>query len=232
MLRYPRFLTLLLLLVPFLSGVSPYQQAGGFTWQWWYWLCLIGLLVVGLLLFISLLAGRQAPPPPVEPERYPTTLSHTPAPPPPAPAVELEHPAPVESETPSVPAPEPTPEPVVEPTAAADPLAAPTSAPEPEPMVEPVSFAPEPAAVDDLTRIEGIGPKISELLQAAGIGTFAGLAAASPDQLKEILEAAGPQFRLADPISWPEQAGLAAAGDWDRLQTLQDTLKGGREVAS
>lgn len=87
--------------------------------------------------------------------------------------------------------------------------------------------APKAAAVDDLTRIEGIGPKISVLLEEAGIRSFADLAAANVDRLREIVAAAG-LTALADPGSWPEQARLAAEGQWERLQTLQDKLKGGR----
>jgi len=92
--------------------------------------------------------------------------------------------------------------------------------------------APEPpAAPDDLKRIEGIGPKLSSVLQEAGIVTFAQLAAASPDQLEQILEAADPRLlRLTKPASWPEQAALAATGEWEALEALQGTLKRGRKA--
>ena len=90
--------------------------------------------------------------------------------------------------------------------------------------------APAPEA-DDLTRIEGIGPKISGVLNAAGITTFAQLAAAEPTRLLQVLEEADPRLlRLADPQTWPEQAELAAAGNWDALQALQDEMKGGRRA--
>lgn len=88
-----------------------------------------------------------------------------------------------------------------------------------------------PAVPDDLKRIEGIGPKISSVLQEAGIMTFAQLAAASPERLVQILQAADPRLlRLADPASWPEQAALAATGGWKALEALQGTLKGGRRA--
>jgi predicted flap endonuclease-1-like 5' DNA nuclease len=61
-----------------------------------------------------------------------------------------------------------------------------------------------------------------------GILTFAQLAGTSIDHLQAILEAAGPNFRLADPTTWPEQAKLAADGTWDELEALQDRLIGGR----
>lgn len=87
-----------------------------------------------------------------------------------------------------------------------------------------------PLERDDLKRIEGIGPKIAQLLADHGIRTFAQLAATSTDRLSSILEQAGPNYRLADPTSWPEQAGLAADGAWDELQALQDRLLGGRRA--
>jgi len=84
-----------------------------------------------------------------------------------------------------------------------------------------------PAKPDDLTVIEGIGPKISRILQDAGITTFSQLAEADVDHLRSILAAAGLRY-LADPTTWPEQARLAAAGDQAGLQALQASLKGGR----
>ncbi len=87
----------------------------------------------------------------------------------------------------------------------------------------------EERAPDDLRRIEGIGPKISRLFQDAGIRTFAQLAASDVAMLRVILDDAG-IGRIADPTTWPEQAALAAAGDWDALMALQDSLKGGRRV--
>jgi hypothetical protein len=94
------------------------------------------------------------------------------------------------------------------------------------PMAAPEPVA-SPAAPDDLAVIEGIGPKIAEILQGAGITTFAELAATETSRLEALMREAN--LRLADPSSWPEQARLAAAGDWDGLQSLQDRLKGGRQ---
>jgi predicted flap endonuclease-1-like 5' DNA nuclease len=81
---------------------------------------------------------------------------------------------------------------------------------------------------DDLGKIEGIGPKIASLLENAGVRTFAELAATDVEQLRTTLRDAG--LNLADPTTWPEQAALAAGGDWEGLARLQDTLKGGRPV--
>lgn len=82
----------------------------------------------------------------------------------------------------------------------------------------------------DLRRIEGIGPKIADLLIAAGIPDLAALAQADVETLREILAAAGRRYRLADPTTWPEQAALGAAGDWDGLAAFQAQLKGGRRA--
>ena len=87
----------------------------------------------------------------------------------------------------------------------------------------------KPRKPDNLRRIEGIGPKISSVFQAVGITTFAQLAATDVSRLRQILTEAG-LAALADPSTWPEQAGLAAAGKWDALEVLQDELKGGRRV--
>ncbi len=81
---------------------------------------------------------------------------------------------------------------------------------------------------DDLRVIEGIGPKISDILNENGILTYAQLAETDVDDLRAILTDAGSRFRLADPTTWPQQAKFAAEGDWDGLQALQQSLKGGR----
>lgn len=84
--------------------------------------------------------------------------------------------------------------------------------------------------LDDLKVIEGIGPKIEQLLKDGGINTWAELAAADVDRLKEILDAAGPRYQIHDPSTWPAQAKFAAAGEWDELKEYQDMLTGGRDV--
>lgn len=83
-----------------------------------------------------------------------------------------------------------------------------------------------PAGPDDLELVEGIGPKAAAILQAAGITTFAQLATTDVARLREILAAA--KLRLLDPATWPEQAKLAAAGDWAGFEALQQELRGGR----
>lgn len=83
------------------------------------------------------------------------------------------------------------------------------------------------AHVDDLTRIEGIGPKINSLLQEAGVSSFAQLADTDVSKLDEILNIAG--ITIADPKTWPEQAELAAGDQWEELEKLQGELSGGRK---
>ena len=84
---------------------------------------------------------------------------------------------------------------------------------------------------DDLKTIEGIGPKIAELLNNAGIATFAQLADSDDATVQQVLIDAGPSFNRHDATTWNEQAALARDGKWDELKELQDRLKGGREEA-
>lgn len=81
---------------------------------------------------------------------------------------------------------------------------------------------------DDLKIVEGIGPKIEDLLHKAGIYSWESLAESSPDRIRGILDQAGNDYAMHDPSSWPQQAGLAAAHDWDLLKKLQDELVAGR----
>ncbi|WP_136467513.1 30S ribosomal protein S2 [Flagellimonas onchidii] len=89
----------------------------------------------------------------------------------------------------------------------------------------------EPKAdkADDLTKVEGAGPKAAEALVAAGIDSFAKLAKADPEKIKEILTEASSRMAHLDPTSWPKQAQLAADGKWDELKEWQDNAKGGVE---
>ena len=86
--------------------------------------------------------------------------------------------------------------------------------------------APEPVKPDNLARIEGVGPKVASVLQAAGFQSFAQLAGADVGKLEEILDAN--KLQMMNPGSWPQQAKLAAEGKWDELQKLQDELSGGK----
>ncbi len=85
-----------------------------------------------------------------------------------------------------------------------------------------------PTKKDDLTKIEGIGKKIAELLENGGITSFEELAKSSQKKIKSILDAAGNKFKVQDPASWPKQSKLAASGKWSELKKLQAALKRGK----
>ena len=74
-----------------------------------------------------------------------------------------------------------------------------------------------------------MGPKISEILSNGGLDTWAKVAAATPEQIKEILVAAGTRYQIHNPGTWPRQAELAVSGKWAALQKWQDELDGGVE---
>jgi len=150
----------------------------------------------------------------------------------PEPVAEKPAPESVKEEAPKADAPEPA----VETPAVA---AAVTPTPEPvaeEVTVEEVAIEEEvkeeaaPAKPDDLRKIEGIGPKISEVLAAGGITNFAELGASTPEKIREILDAAEGNFAAHDPGTWPKQGKMAADGNWDELKKWQDELDGGKEV--
>ena len=82
---------------------------------------------------------------------------------------------------------------------------------------------------DDLTKVEGIGPKAAEALVNAGLGTYAKLAKSTPEEIKEVLTDASSRMAHLDPGSWPKQAGMAAEGKWDELNDWQDKAKAGIE---
>lgn len=79
---------------------------------------------------------------------------------------------------------------------------------------------------EDLTIIEGIGPKIEDLLRANGVAGFAQLAQLHADNLADMLERGGPSFRYANPAHWARQAALAVENRWSELKQLQRELSG------
>jgi DivIVA domain-containing protein len=120
---------------------------------------------------------------------------------------------------------------VVEPIAEiADPIVA-VVAPIAETIEEPIAeihVEETPIQSDNLKMIEGVGPKIEELLNNAGINTFKDLATTPAYKVKEILAEGGSRFASHDPTTWGEQAKLAHEQNWDELNALQDRLMGGR----
>ncbi|MEM9259272.1 MAG: 50S ribosomal protein L27 [Bacteroidota bacterium] len=81
---------------------------------------------------------------------------------------------------------------------------------------------------DDLKLVEGIGPKIEGLLNDIGITTWRELADAPVEKVQEMLDAAGPRYRIHSPDTWAQQASLAADAKWEELVKLQDELDGGK----
>ena len=71
------------------------------------------------------------------------------------------------------------------------------------------------AVNDNLTLINGIGPKVATILNTAGITTFARLAATNEEQLRIILDNAGARYRAMNPASWPAQASQFLASKED-----------------
>jgi len=82
---------------------------------------------------------------------------------------------------------------------------------------------------DDLTKVEGIGPKIQGLLYKDGITNFYLLSNTKVERLHQILVDAGPAYYTHKDIAynWPAQALLADQGHWDELKRWQEILKEG-----
>gem|GEM_PF-112646 len=83
----------------------------------------------------------------------------------------------------------------------------------------------ESTASDDLTKVEGIGPKIAETLTNAGVATFADLAKKSSEDIQTIIADVRGSH---DSGTWPKQAEMAAEGKWDELKAWQDEMDGGK----
>jgi predicted flap endonuclease-1-like 5' DNA nuclease len=124
------------------------------------------------------------------------------------------------------------PEPAIAPATGALPVPDPgpptpeDTTPEPE-RAEPGS-ADDPD--DDLRRIEGIGPKVAEALQAEGIRRYADLAECDDQRLRDLLRTAGLRFSPTLQ-SWPAQAKLLAAGDDEGFERLSAQVAAERRTA-
>ncbi|MCE7040961.1 hypothetical protein [Dyadobacter sp. CY312] len=86
----------------------------------------------------------------------------------------------------------------------------------------------DPGVRQDLKVIEGIGPKIEEILNRNGIMNYEALSAVPAVRIAAILRGAGPRFQIHDPTSWPQQATLAHKGKWEELNALKDRLIAGK----
>ncbi|GGD51345.1 hypothetical protein [Muriicola marianensis] len=82
--------------------------------------------------------------------------------------------------------------------------------------------------LNDLTLIEGIGPKIRSLFHNYEIKTWRNLAETSVAKCQEVLDSGGDRFRVHDPASWPMQARMAAEGKWKELARWQEEHKHGK----
>jgi predicted flap endonuclease-1-like 5' DNA nuclease len=82
--------------------------------------------------------------------------------------------------------------------------------------------------LNDLTVVEGIGPKISQILYDHDVKNFKALIATPVENLKTWLKENKMQF--VDPTSWAEQAGLADTGKLLELEALKIELKNGKRV--
>ena len=81
---------------------------------------------------------------------------------------------------------------------------------------------------DDLTRINGIGPKIAVFLDDNGFKTFQHLAKFDSSKLSLLVQKSGIRVRQDDPSMWIEQAKLAQKNDWEGLKKLQQKQKSKR----
>ena len=81
---------------------------------------------------------------------------------------------------------------------------------------------------NDLTIIEGVGPKIAELFHDNNVKTWKDLSKCSVASCQEILDNAGDRFKVHNPGTWPEQAKLAYEGHWKKLFDWQEELVGGK----
>lgn len=96
--------------------------------------------------------------------------------------------------------------------------------------LEPTASEPQIGKPDNLKRIEGIGPKLEDLLYENNIYTFQQLADLSVEKIQNILDEAGEQYRIHDPGTWPVQAKLLAEGKFEEFEKLTLELKAGRKV--
>lgn len=151
----------------------------------------------------------------------------------------------VDSSSPKAPKAEEKPKPKAEEKAPITPKAEETIAPKVEeekaPKIEETPPAPQAAFSaalaksvygrkidrDDLTVIEGIGPKIASLFIRKGVSTWKQLSECSLEKCQDILKSGGDQYSAHNPETWPKQAKLAHEDKWQQLHGWQNSLNGG-----
>lgn len=80
----------------------------------------------------------------------------------------------------------------------------------------------------DLTIIEGIGPKVQQVLNSHNIFTFSDIVQSSVDSMRQILKAH--KLYIINPSTWAEQAQLVIENKMDELKVLQLALKNGKRI--
>jgi len=81
-----------------------------------------------------------------------------------------------------------------------------------EPVTENKVIETSETSADDLTKINGIGPKIAEILVEAGINSYEDLANATAGRLNDILATAGSRYASKNPEPWIEEAKSITGG--------------------
>jgi len=81
---------------------------------------------------------------------------------------------------------------------------------------------------DDLTIVEGIGPKIQQLFHNHDVKTWKALSECSVEKCQTVLNSGGERYKIHKPGTWPRQAKLAYEGKWQALSDWQDKLDGGK----
>jgi small subunit ribosomal protein S2 len=113
---------------------------------------------------------------------------------------------------------------IVAPVVVAAPVVEETPVAAPEPVATEASVEAN-AEADDLTKLSGIGPKLAEAMNNAGINHYALLAELSVETVAERLASSGIRYSKASAESWAKQASFAGQKDWDGLKAYQATLK-------
>lgn len=109
------------------------------------------------------------------------------------------------------------------------PVAAVTNQVAPPAPTAPRSEVPSMDKKDDLTIIEGIGPKSADALYKAKIYTFSQIAELSPEDLYRIVKIEGRVNLVNDPKTWPKQAKLLAEGKKEEFEEYIKQLVNSRD---
>jgi len=99
----------------------------------------------------------------------------------------------------------------------------------PAPKARTTKTKPAKGEGDNLTVIEGVGPKTQAALNKSGITTYAQIAKLSADELYQIVKVENNVQIVGDAATWPKQAQFLVDGDTDGLKAYQDRLVSGRE---